>query len=310
MKILITGGTGFIGSHLIPRLLKSDHKIILLKRSSSDTWRIKDFINKIIIYNIDKLRRFDEIFTENRIGLIIHLSGMYVKYHENNKQIKQMNKVNIIIPSVLLDTAARFGVKGFINTGTFFEYKQTNKKMTENSPIKPFNYYTATKLAFEQILKYYASQNKIRAVSLKLFSPYGEKDNKKIIPFIVESFVNEKTLSLSKGEQKLSFTYVKDIVSGYIKTIKFITSSQYKQYENFNIGANKAYTIKQIIGFIRKITGKKNHIKLGTLPYHEKEMMFGICDNGKAEKLLKWSPKTDIITGLTRTYQYYLNHSV
>lgn len=310
MNILITGSTGFIGSHLAHQLSKPNHRLILLKRIKSNPWRLSDIAKKLIFYDIDSLNILKKVFEENKIDLIIHLATKYVKLEKTPDEIKQMNEVNIHFPSLLLSFAVGNQVKYFINTGTCFEHKLTGKKITEKTPAQAYNYYAATKLAFEEILKYFASQNKIRAITLKLFYPYGEKDNEKIIPLIIKSFIKGETLFVTKGEQKLNFTYVGDIIDAYMQTIKFITSTKYVHYENFNIGNNRSYTLGQLIAIIEKISGKPNKINLGALPYAKNEIMSTVCDCNKAKKMLHWSPKTDIFSGLSKTYNYYLKNII
>ena len=307
MNILITGGTGFIGSYLTRRLHKINHKIILIKRSFSDTWRIDDIMDKLITYDLDKIVDLENIFSKNKIDLIIHLAGLHIRHHSATKEIEEMNNVNINFPTKLLDIATRFQVKGFINTGTFSEYKLTIKPASEKDKIEPYNYYSATKSVFENLLKFYTVNSNLRGVSLRLFSPYGEKDNNRIIPLIIKSFISGKELNLTKGEQRLSFTYVDDIIDAYIKSIDFMFSDKYKHYEEFNIGATESDSIKKIIKIIEKISHKKNKIKLGVLPYHKHELMFGLCNNYKARRLLHWQSKVSIMEGLKKTYNYYLS---
>ncbi len=309
MTILLTGGTGFIGSHLIPKLLNEKYKIVLLKRTISNTWRIKEFIPKLKVYNVDRLNLFDSVFKANKIDIIVHLSGMYVKYHQNIQEVEEMNKVNITIPSKLLDTAVRFNLKGYVNTGSFFEYKPTELTVSENNSVEPFNYYTSTKIAFEQILRFYTKQYKLKSITLKLFTPYGEKDNIKIIPLIMKSFIDKKSLAVTKGEQRLSFTYVEDIIDAYIKSIKYIIKQKKSFYETFNIGQNKTFSIKEIVKMVENISGIKSMVNLGIVPYHQNEIMFMKCRSNKAKRMLGWEPKFSIYDGLKQTYKYYLkNH--
>jgi len=308
MKILITGGTGFIGSHLVERLLKEKHELILLKNSFSNTWRIKSILKKLQIYEIDRLDNLESIFKKYRIDIVIHLAAKYLKQDPSFLEIKQMNYFNITVPTQLLDIASKFKVKGFINTGTFFEYKLDNRKkpISERSPKNPYNYYTVTKIAFEEILKYYCVNSKIKGVTLKLFSPYGEKDNEKIIPIIIKSFIQNKELNLTKGDQKLSFTYIDDIVDAYIEAIDFINKKKF-EYDNFNIGSNQSYSIKQLIKIISRISRKKNIVNLGQIKSTKDEKINIQCDYGKAKKYLNWRPKTDVTSGLGKTYKYYFN---
>lgn len=303
-NILLTGATGFIGSHVLHRLLSLKYNITILKRKTSNTWRIRDILDKVIVCNIDKTNNYEKIIKEQLVDGIVHVATKYIKNNASQDQIEEMVKSNVLFPSLLLEAAIGQNVKFFINTGTFSEYKTVKKPVRETSVIDPVNYYSATKSVFENILRFYSQQKKIKGVTLKLFSPYGEKDNQKIIPLIIRSFVGGEILATTKGEQKLSFTYVDDTVDAYIKAIGFAESNNF-HYDSFNIGSDRVYSIIEIIKTIEKISKKKSKIEIGAIPYDEKEIMYMCCDNTKAKKILNWNPKTDISEGLSRTYNFY-----
>ena len=201
--VLLTGGTGFIGCHVIEHLLDNEYKVILLKRSFSNNWRIKGFENRITCYNTDETE-LDEIFQNESINTIIHLATYYKKHH-NPSDIDPMIRSNILFPVQLLELALKFDVRSFINTGTFFEYAHDSLPIHENSNEKPYNFYATTKIAFENILKSY-SKNGFKSITLKLFSPYGPFDNEeKIIPLLIKHAIKEKENSgKAEGEQPTS----------------------------------------------------------------------------------------------------------
>ncbi|HCB22837.1 hypothetical protein A3H81_01625 [Candidatus Daviesbacteria bacterium RIFCSPLOWO2_02_FULL_38_18] len=308
MNILITGGTGFIGSHLIYRLLSLGYKITLLKRPSSDIWRIKDIVRKINTIDIDSLENLESIFINNDFEMVIHLAATYIKETNKRKEISQMKTANITFPSKLLRLAIKNKVKYFINTGTCFEYKLSDAKIDENHKIAPYNFYASTKIAFEALLKSFAEKNYIRGITLKLFYPYGEKDNKnKVIPQMIKATLNKEKMLLTKGGQELNFTYVGDVVNAFVKTLSYISSKKYRKYEVFNIGVDKAYKLQYIGKLLEDLSGN-NSILYFLKPYSLNEIMYMSCNYKKAKKLLKWKPETGIIKGITRTYEDFLGN--
>ena len=145
----------------------------------------------------------------------------------------------------LLELAKKFGVKSFINTGTFFEYSYDSLPINENSKEKPFNFYATTKIAFENILKSYSKEYGIKCLTLKLFSPYGPFDNKeRIIPLLINHAISDNEIKLSHGLQKLDFVYVEDIADAYICCVKNISSID--EYEAIDIGTGFPYSIMDI----------------------------------------------------------------
>lgn len=304
MNILITGGTGFIGSHLVNRLFKKNN-IFVIKRKGSDTWRLKDVRENITFVNYESKKDLEIFFSKNSVDLIIHLATCYHKETDNISNLQQMDKTNVAFPSLLLSLAKKHKVKAFINTGTCFEYKLGSSPLSEKTVLEPYNYYASTKIKFEEVLKNDVSNNKVKGLTLKLFYPYGEKDAKKLIALLFEALKQNSPLEITKGQQLLNFTYVKDIADAFEKAIDFINSEKYSKYEVFNIGSRTPVKIKVIVKLIEEISRKKLKIAF-TRPYDKNEIMYMNCDFSKAEKVLGWKPKTNIKQGLTKVYNYYL----
>jgi len=302
--ILLTGATGFLGSYLLERLLKENYNVIILKRSFSNIWRIKHLLDSTKYYDIDKIP-LEKIFEENKVDIVIHLATYYKKSH-NYKDIGMMIDSNLKFPTKILDLMRLYGTKYFINTGTFFEYELVDRYISENTSKSPYNLYASTKLAFGEILKYYSQNYNIKIIDLKLFAPYGPKDNEnKLIPFLIKNFLKNKIIELSPSEQKWNWTYYKDVVEAYIRAIHYI-SNMNNNLESFNIGNDKTYTIKAIIEVLEDLTNKRNLVKY-TKSYPKKEIFYVCCDNTKAKNYLGWIPKYDLYEGLKETYEYYKN---
>jgi nucleoside-diphosphate-sugar epimerase len=310
--ILLTWWTWFIWSHLLDRLLFLDYKIILLKRNNSDIWRIRNILWKnldnVIIVDLDKTN-IENIFESNKIDIILHLATLYKKNHSIN-DLHDMIDSNVSFPSLLCESSIKYWVKYFINTWTFFEYehiKDKNNVLDELSKEKPYNLYASTKLAFNDILKFYTQNYDFKAINLRLFSPYWPKDNEKLIPLIIKSVLQNKELKLSWWEQKLTFTYVDDIVEAYVKSILYI-ESMVNKYEVFNIWYNQPIAIKDIIETMKDIwSNTAECIKLWASPYWNNEIFYSASDTTKAKELLHWSPKYDIKEWISLTYNYYKN---
>jgi len=302
--VLLTGATGFIGSHLLEKLLEKKIKVVVLKRFSSDIWRIEKFLDKIKSYNIDKTG-LEQAFKENKIDCIIHLATKYIKRDESAKDIEEMIDTNVRFPSLLCQLCLQYGVNYFINTGTFFEYKIQKKLISENDEKQAYNFYAASKLAFSEILRFYSQNHGLKVAEFRLFAPFGEKDNEKLIVFLIKSLLRGMEIEFSGGEQRWNFTYVKDIVGAYLTALS--NFGKISNYEEFNVGYNKVYSIKEITKKIEKIAkDKKFRIVWGAKPYVSNEIFYVNCDNSKIKKVLKWKPVFNIDLGLEATYNYYL----
>ncbi|WP_457625255.1 NAD-dependent epimerase/dehydratase family protein [Persephonella sp.] len=296
-NILVTGGTGFIGSHVIETLLNENFNVILLKRYSSNTWRIEDFLENIISYDIGETD-LGKVFEENKIDAIIHLATYYKKNH-SYEDIENMIYSNITFPTKLLDLCSKYNVRYFLNTGTFFEYDITTLPVKEEENKKPFNLYSSTKISFEDIIKFYS--DKLKVITFRIFSPYGEKDNEyKLIPTLIRKAIKNEEIHLSEGFQKLDFVYVKDIAGAYVRAIKSI--EKIDNLESFNIGTGFPYSIREIVSLIQEILDKKINVVWGD-PAQDIPICY--ADITKAKEVLKWKPLYSLREGLSRTIEYY-----
>lgn len=310
--ILITWWTWFLWSHLLERLVFLNYSVILLKRSSSDTKRIQHILDTkqehIMVVDIDTTS-IEKIFEKNNIYIVMHLATLYKKNHSLN-DLTDMIDSNVKFPSLLCELCIKYWVNYFVNTWTFFEYdhiKDQDTMLNEKSKEKAFNLYASNKLAFNEILEFYCENYEFKGINLRLFSPYWPKDNEKLIPLIIKSILQKKELKLSAGEQKLTFTYVDDVVDAYVKSILYIERMKNK-YEIFNIGYNQPASIKEIVEWVRNIVGRKDDtIRLGEIPYGENEIFYSGCDTTKAKTLLDWKPLYNIEQWLHLTYNYYKN---
>lgn len=300
--VLVTGAAGFIGSHLLEDLLKKNYKVIALLHSASNNKRMEPFRPAVKIYYSDK-NELGSIFKENRIDCIIHLATKYLKNHNNLNEVEEMIDTNVRFPSLLCQLAVQTKVKYFLNTGTFFEYKLKKSPLKETDQKQAYNLYAASKLAFLEILKYYTEKYNLKAIDFKLFAPFGEKDNEKLMDFLMKSLISGTKIKFSKGEQRWNFTYVKDITRAYLCALKQFP--KLSRFETFNIGYSETYSIKKIIRKIEKISRKKFQIVWGAKPYPLNEIFYVNCNNAQLRKKLKWQPQYNLDLGLQATYNYY-----
>ena len=138
-----------------------------------------------------------------------------------------------------------------------------------------------------------------------------KNETNKIVYKMIESFLLKKTLFVPNGNQKFNFTYIDDIVNGFLKAIIFL-DKEYKSYESFNIGENKVFSLKKISKILEKIINKKSNITF-TKETLKDDLIYVNCSNKAAKNKLKWKPNVKIEEGLKRTFKFnkkILNHKL
>ena len=297
---MLTGANGFIGSHILQALVNQNYSVVVLKRSTSNLWRIKHLIGQYKSYDVDN-HSISEVFELENVDIIIHLATLYRKF-DNGCEVSEILYTNVIFPTELLELGIRKGLKGFINTGTFFEYDCNQQPINEKSPIKPFNFYAKSKLAFETILQTYS--NSIILNTFRLFSPYGEKDNQKLVPMIIQKALKGEKIELSHGLQKIDLIYVMDIVEVYLKAVERILSDNLEpEYEVFNLGSGVPLSIRDIISIVEQKLEKSLQINWGEAS--KLDIPIAYADITKLEKVLDWKPKYTALQGIESTLKYY-----
>jgi UDP-glucose 4-epimerase len=294
-KILVTGATGFIGSFLIPKLVDRGYDIAIISRLRSNRLRLRKLLSKVKIYKADLLntRNTHQAVLEFQPEVIIHLAAYYSAQHRL-QEIRRIIDANVLGTVNLIEAAKDAGVKLFVNTSSCFVYKRCENKLKETSPLEPFNFYALTKILAEQSCSFYAQKYGLNCVTLRLFPPYGSCDHKrKLIPYLIESFIKGKSPRLTSGKQKWDFIYAQDIADAYLRVLAHFPFP--KRHEIFNVGTGTAVSIRELVLNLKKIMHTDLEPAWGKIPEREDEFYFLRADISKAGRMLIWRPKINIL---------------
>lgn len=285
--ILLTGGTGFLGSYLLKELLREKYEVILLKRSFSDVKRIEKHLPHLKAYNLDKIV-LENIFSENNIHTIIHCATDYGK----NSSGSQVEETNYRFPAHLLELAKKSKCKRFINTDTIL--------LEQNSP------YASSKKKFLQLLKTYKDHFLCNNVRTEQFYGPGDDDSKFVSFLILKFLNNDQQIELTLGEQERGFLYIDDLIRAFIKIVKSANELE-SGFFDYEIGTYEKIKIKHLVQLVKKMTGNSvTHLNFGAIPYRENELMNYMLDTNKIEKL-GWKPQISLEQGVKKTIEYFIN---
>jgi nucleoside-diphosphate-sugar epimerase len=287
-SILITGSNGFIGSHLVLKLLQTNYRISVLNRSPTTNPIFKT--NKCFgdfCYDGSE-SSINIALQETQPDVVIHLASYFIPRH-SPEDVKSLIISNVDFPCKLLESMSQMGIKKFINTGTYWQHYQ-------NSHYDPVSLYAATKQAFEDILIYYVNSQKIDAITLKLFDTYGGGDTRrKVLNLLIDAATTQEKLKLSPGEQKLNLVHVRDVVSAYEVALKILLNRSGYTHISYGIGHSEIYSLQELAVAVEQVTGYAIQAEWGALPYRDREVMEPWSNY---EKLPGWQASISLEEGL------------
>ena len=302
MKVLITGASGFVGSHVARLLVAEGCEVYALVRESSNRWRIRDILPSMYLRQSD-LVAFENVNTylqEIKPELCIHLAwyavpGKYLNSQENLDSIQA--SIN------LLSQLAELGCKRFVGIGTCFEYDLSLGYLSESSLTKPITLYAATKVALSTILQQFAQITEMEVAWIRLFYQYGPmEDERRLVPGIISSLLRDEVVKTTKGEQIRDFLHIEDVASAIWAVAKSNVSGV------VNVGSGQPVTVGQIALELGNLLGKPDLIHLGALPYRPNDPMFICANNELLRRKTDWTQKYNLTTGLKNTIEWYKDH--
>lgn len=310
MKILITGGAGFIGSHLAKKLVDRGDKIVIID-NFNDYYdpklkydRVKNILQgcKLKLYkgDIRDSKLLEKIFKKEKFDKIVHLAAM-AGVRSSLKNPRLYADVNIMGSINLLELAVKYKIKSFVFASSSSVYGN-NKKLpfseadSVDTPISP---YAATKKADELIAHVYNHIYGLNVTALRFFTVYGPWGRPDMALFLfTDAIIKGNPIKVfNYGKMSRNFTYVDDIVSGIITVL-----DKGKGYRVMNIGGDKEEKLTRFIEVIEENVGKRAKKKL--MPIQPGDVPATVADIRKLRKL-GWKPTTRIEVGIKRFVEWY-----
>ncbi|HEV3392699.1 MAG TPA: SDR family NAD(P)-dependent oxidoreductase [Chthoniobacterales bacterium] len=311
MRILVTGGAGFIGSHLVERLLSDGHNVAILddlndfydpkiKRAN-----ISDVAKEITVHDVD-LRDADKVaklFQKEKFGAIFHLAAR-AGVRPSIQQPQLYYDTNVAGTLHLLEGARASGVERFVFVSSSSVYGAAKKlPFSEDEHLtQTLSPYAATKIAGEFLCSTYSHLYKIRIVALRYFTVYGarQRPDLAIHQFTRKIHAGEPIDQFGDGTTRRDYTYIDDILQGTLAALKY----DGPMFDVFNLGESDTIQLKDLVAAIEKALGKK--AKINRLPEQPGDMPLTCADISKARKRLGYNPKTKFEDGLPRFVDWFL----
>src|SRR5882724_9703346 len=314
MRILVTGGAGFIGSHLVEKLLAAGHDVAVLDDFNDfyDPQIKRDNISavekKVAVHDVD-LRDGDKVsnlFRHEKFDAIAHLAAR-AGVRPSIQQPQLYYDTNVAGTLHLLEAARASGAERFIFASSSSVYGAAKKvPFSEQEPLtQTLSPYAATKIAGEFLCSTYSHLYKLRIVALRFFTVYGarQRPDLAIHQFTRKIHAGQAIDQFGDGTTRRDYTYIDDIIQGVMAAFDY----NGPLFDLFNLGESETIQLKDLIVAIEKTLGKK--AKINQLPEQPGDVPLTCADISKARRLLNYNPTTPLRVGLPKFVEWFLSCS-
>lgn len=298
--ILVTGATGFIGSHLVRRLVGLGHSVSILTRPGADTHRIADLLSQIKQYEatLTEPESVAKVFQKVKPTGVMHLAASNIMSGKTASDT-EVYSVNFIGTKNLMDAAATSGVDFFINTGTFLEYGLQNRPVKENDRCDPTELYSVSKLAATVYGQAVARQKQLSVITLRLFTPYGPGIQQgRLIRVVIENALKGTPINLSSPTVTRDFVFVEDVVSLYIEAMQ---KSKNLAGEIFNVASGATTPFGELLPLVLTATHSGSTVNWGAFQLSPYDAVRWEADMTKTFQTFTWRPTVSLVDGITHT---------
>ena len=311
MKTLVTGGAGFIGSHLVEKLLAAGHDVAILD-DFNDFYdpqikhaNISAVEKEITVHDVD-LRdgaQVADLFRRQKFDAIVHLAAR-AGVRPSIQQPQLYYDTNVAGTLHLLEAARTNEVRRFIFASSSSVYGAAKKVpfSEEEHLTQTLSPYAATKIGGEFLCSTYSHLYKMRIIALRYFTVYGarQRPDLAIHQFTRKIQAGQPIDQFGDGTTRRDYTYIDDIIQGTMAALKYDGA----MFDVFNLGESETIQLKDLIAAIEKVLGKR--AKINQLPEQPGDMPLTCADISKARKLLGYNPRTKFEDGLPRFVDWFL----
>jgi UDP-glucose 4-epimerase len=301
MKVLVTGGAGFIGSHIVDMLIEDGHEVIIIDNLSTGK---KEFINKKATFYLLDINspQLEHIFSKEKPEYVIHQAAQVDVALSIQDPVCDADS-NIIGTIRLLECCQKFNIRKIIYASSCAVYGETNDcSIHENFIAQPLSFYGVSKYTSELYIQLNHKFSGTPYTILRYANVYGPRQTPKgeggvISIFMQKALKGEQPVIFGDGEQTRDFVYVKDVASANLSALKNGTN------EIINIGLNKKTSINKLHALVSSMF--LNSASPKYLPRRNGDIQYSRLNNDKALQKLDWKPSYELLEGLRETKLFY-----
>jgi UDP-glucose 4-epimerase len=305
-RYLVTGGAGFLGCHLVERLLNENHEVAVYDNLSfgrmENIESVMDRI-KFVKGDLTNPHLLEETVKSFAPEVVIHLAAIHFIPYCNAHPAEAVS-VNIDGTHNLLDACSRYKPEKILFASSAAVYPPSDYPHREDDEIMPFDIYGTTKICGEMLMQLFSHQTSVSTASCRFFNIYGPKEtNDHVVPHIINQLKDgQSSIRLGNMHPKRDYIYTDDMVDA----LCMLTDIDIRQHEVFNIGTSLEYSVDELISKMRLILKKNIAIESATEFQRKVDRPHLVSDNSRIKARTGWYPKFDIDKGLTELINYEL----
>ena len=299
MRILVTGASGFVGSHVVKALIDQGHDVAALVRPESSLWRLDDVANRFRVVRSDStapaslLAPLDGWRPESCIHLAWYaVPGEYLQSTEN--------VTSLALSLRMLDELVVAGCEHVVMTGTCYEYDTEAGDLREDGPVRPVTIYAASKLAAKMIGELRAAQLGVGFTWARLFYLYGPfEDERRLVPAVIRAQLDGREFPATVGTQVRDYLHVEDVAAA------LCALATQRVTGTFNVCSGEKVTVGELISEVARIAGHPELIRLGALPQRTGDPAYIRGENTRLRAATSWTPHHTLTEGLSGTVAWW-----
>jgi UDP-glucose 4-epimerase len=301
-RVLVTGGSGFVGANLARRLLADGHDVHLLLRPQRELWRLDGVLADLRIQEAD-LRDADSVgrvLAATRPEWIFHLAahGAYPTQTETHSILE----TNLLGTANLLDAGAAVGFQAFVNSGSSSEYGHKDHAPAEDEWPEPNSAYAVAKAAATMYCRQRARRDGLPVTTLRLYSVYGPfEEPSRLVPRLIAEGLQGRLPPLVNPTVARDYLQVEDVCEAYLAAATAGTEPG----AVYNVGTGVQTTLAEIVDLVRRLLGIGAEPAWGTMPDRSWDTDVWVANPARIRAELGWSPTLDLERGLARTIAWY-----
>jgi len=289
-SVLVTGGAGFIGSHLVERLVEKGCSVIvvdnLLRGELDNLSNVLDKI-KFVKGSIRNYALMEELVKNS--NFVFHLASLS-RVLPSIENPRLCFKINVEGTEIIARLCSKYRKKLIFSSSREVYGSPKYLPVDEAHPLNPENPYGASKVSGEKMIEAYAKSYELSYVTLRLTNVYGSRDFDRVIPIFIENALKEQNLVVYGANKILDFVYIEDVINAFTAAMDSIDN------QTLNIGSGVGLSIMELANLIKKVTGKEVGIVIKESRKGEVDKF--VADIKRAKDILNWEPKINLEEGL------------